>query len=64
MKPELLVNFEGELCIKKGDKFETLMNFDFSITHRESLGAQSRSGAVYKVYIPGEEPRYTLHMVT
>lgn len=59
VKPELLVNFEGNLGIKKGDKFETVLNFDFTVTHQVSLGAQAGSGAVYKVFIPGEEPRYS-----
>lgn len=57
-KPELLVNINGELGLKNKEKFETLLNFDFSIAYRVSLGSQLGSGAVYNVYIPGEEPQY------
>ena len=56
VKPECLVNVSGELGIKKKQSFETLLNFDFDVSCRVSLGSQLGSGAVYTVRIPGEEP--------
>ena len=58
VSPEVLVERDGELGVMKGDKFEAMLNFDFEILGKVSLGTRAGSGAVYKVKIAGEEPRY------
>ncbi len=58
--PQQLVKCGRELGVlkgPKGDKFEVLLNFDFDIITRVFMGEQSGSGAVYRVYTPGEEER-------
>ena len=57
VSPDLLVKRNGELGIQKLDNFETLLNFNFDIFCKISLGTQSRSGAMYHVHIWDEEPR-------
>lgn len=55
---DLLVKRNGELGIIKLDTFEALLNFDFEIVCKVSMSNQSGSGAVYRVHILDEEPRY------
>lgn len=42
--PEKLLNVDGELGIQKGECFETLLNFDFTIKCTVSFGCQSGPG--------------------
>ena len=49
-----------ELGIYKGDQLEVLLNFDFEIVCKVSMGARGGSGAVYRVQLAGECPRYTV----
>jgi len=58
VSPELLVKQDGELGVMKGDKFEALLNFDFELICKVSLGMRSGSGAIYEVHLVGEESRY------
>lgn len=58
VSPEALQKRDGELGVMKGDNFEALVNFDFDILYKVSLGTRAGSGAVYQVQIAGEEPRY------
>jgi len=58
VSPDVLVKQDGELGIVKGDKFEALLNFDFELTCKVTLGTRSGSGAVYKVHLVDEESRY------
>ena len=62
VSPELLAEHQGELGIwkstKKGREFDALLNFNFDVTTKVSLGEQLGSGAVYVVRVPGEETRF------
>lgn len=62
VSPELLAEHQGELGIwkstKKGKEFDALLNFNFDVTTKVSLGEQLGSGAVYVVRVPGEETRF------
>ena len=58
VSPEALIKRDGELGVMKGDKFEAMLNFDFEILSKVSLGTRAGSGTVYEVKIVGEEPRY------
>ena len=41
----------------RGREFETILNFNFDILCRVTLGKGNGSGALYKIHIPGEESR-------
>ena len=62
VSPKLLVEHQGELGIwkstKKGKEFDALLNFNFDVTTKVSLGEQLGSGAAYVVRVPGEETRF------
>lgn len=47
VSPEALQKRDGELGIMKGDKLEAMLNFDFEIIYKVSLGMRAGSGAVY-----------------
>ena len=59
VSPEMLIKRDGELGVVKGENFEALLNFDFELICKVSLGTRAGSGAVYRVQIAGEQPRYT-----
>lgn len=59
VSPEMLIKRDGELGIVKGEKFEVLLNFDFELTCKVALGTRAGSGAIYRIQITGEQPRYT-----
>ena len=73
ISPDRLKEHEGELGIWKKilaksargrdteAEFETILNFNFDILCRVTLGKGSGSGAVYELRIPGEETRLVLH---
>ena len=54
ISPQFLKTVDGELGIVRGGP---LLNFDFHIKMQVSLGSQLGCGAVYEIFIPGEEPR-------
>ena len=56
VNPENIVTHEGELGVKKGNKFETLLNFDFDVVLNISMGKLCGSGAVYSIKSYNEEP--------
>ena len=72
ISPDRLEEHEGELGIWKKisaksargteAEFETILNFNFDILYRVTLGkgSTSGSGAVYELRIPGEETRLVL----
>lgn len=63
VSPEALIEHDGELGVMKGEKFEAMLNFDFEILCKVSLGTRAGSGAVYEVKIVGEEPRYDFFLL-
>lgn len=66
ISPEQLTEQDGELGVFKTIKtsngreqrFETILNFNFDVVCRVSFGRGNGSGALYKIRVPGEEPRY------
>ena len=57
VSPEQLVLVDDEIGVRRGEQFKTLLNFDFEILKKVSMGQLSGRGAVYSIKVHRTEPK-------